>query len=137
MLLAVLEWLRTLYLLAAMRIAWGEPWGRMALILGGVVLSVLTGLLALVVIGFASGPIPEIPLNLTLLKGCSIVGVFWGRFTAEEPQTHLQNIKELWEMFAEGRLKPAINDVFPLENYEEAYAVMTERRASGKVILTT
>jgi NADPH2:quinone reductase len=88
------------------------------------------------VVGFASGPIPEIPLNLALLKGCSIVGVFWGRFIAEEPAVHLQNIKELWALFADGKLKPAINDVFPIESYEEAYAVMMERRARGKVILT-
>ena len=88
------------------------------------------------VIGFASGPIPEIPLNLALLKGCSIVGVFWGRFIAEEPAVHLQNIKELWGLFAEGKLKPAINDVFPIEEYEKAYEVMMERRARGKVILT-
>jgi NADPH:quinone reductase len=88
------------------------------------------------VIGFASGPIPEIPLNLALLKGCSIVGVFWGRFIAEEPAVHLQNIKELWSLFAEGRLKPAINDVFPVEAYEDAYEVMMERKARGKVILT-
>lgn len=88
------------------------------------------------VIGFASGPIPAIPLNLTLLKGCSIVGVFWGRFTEEEPEAHRQNIEELWALFAAGKLKPAINDVFPLEQYREAYRVMTERRARGKVILT-
>ncbi|MFK7828558.1 MAG: NADPH:quinone oxidoreductase family protein [Congregibacter sp.] len=88
------------------------------------------------VIGFASGPIPEVPLNLTLLKGCSIVGVFWGRFTKEEPETNLQNIKELWELFATGKLKPAINDVFTLDDYQQAYDVMTERRARGKVILT-
>ena len=88
------------------------------------------------VIGFAAGDIPEIPLNLALLKGCSIVGVFWGRFIAEEPAVHLQNIKDLWTLFAEGKLKPAINDVFPLEAYEQAYEVMTERRARGKVILT-
>jgi NADPH2:quinone reductase len=49
------------------------------------------------VIGFASGPIPEIPLNLALLKGCSLVGVFWGRFTGEEPERNLQNIRELTE----------------------------------------
>ena len=88
------------------------------------------------VIGFASGPIPEIPLNLTLLKGCSIVGVFWGRFTGEEPEVNRRNIEELWALFAEGKLKPAINDVFPLEDYEKAYGVMTGRRARGKVILT-
>ena len=88
------------------------------------------------VVGFASGPIPEIPLNLALLKGCSIVGVFWGRFIAEEPAVHLQNIKELWALFAEGKLKPAINDVFALEDYQKAYDVMTGRLARGKVILT-
>lgn len=88
------------------------------------------------VIGFASGPIPEPPLNLTLLKGSSIVGVFWGRFIGEEPEVHQQNIRELWSLFAEGKLKPAINDVFPLEDYEKAYEVMMGRKARGKVILT-
>ena len=88
------------------------------------------------VIGFASGPIPKIPLNLTLLKGCSIVGVFWGRFTGEEPKVHLQNIAELWELFASGKLNPVVTDVFPLEHYEDAYNCMIERRARGKVIIT-
>ena len=88
------------------------------------------------VIGFASGPIPKIPLNLTLLKGCSIVGVFWGRFTGEEPKVHLQNIAELWELFAKGKLNPVVTDVFPLEKYEDAYNCMIERRARGKVIIT-
>jgi len=88
------------------------------------------------VIGFASGPIPKIPLNLTLLKGCSIVGVFWGRFTGEEPKVHLQNISELWELFATGKLNPVVTDVFPLEQYQDAYNCMIERRARGKVILT-
>ena len=84
------------------------------------------------VIGFASGPIPSIPLNLTLLKGCSIVGVFWGRFTMEENEVHLANIDTLWQWFDEGKIKPVITDVFPIEEY----AAMTERRAKGKVILT-
>ncbi len=88
------------------------------------------------VIGFASGPIPKIPLNLTLLKGCSIVGVFWGRFTTEEPEVHLQNIAELWELFASGKLNPVVTDVYPLEQYEQAYNCMIERRARGKVIIT-
>jgi NADPH2:quinone reductase len=88
------------------------------------------------VIGFASGPIPKIPLNLTLLKGCSIVGVFWGRFTGEEPKVHLRNISELWELFANGKLNPVVTDVFPLEHYQDAYNCMIERRARGKVILT-
>ena len=88
------------------------------------------------VIGFASGPIPSIPLNLTLLKGCSIVGVFWGRFTMEETEVHLANIDTLWQWFEEGKIKPVITDVFPIEEYEAAYAAMMERRAKGKVILT-
>jgi NADPH2:quinone reductase len=88
------------------------------------------------VIGFASGPIPSIPLNLTLLKGCSIVGVFWGRFTMEETDVHLANIDTLWQWFEEGKIKPVITDVFPVEEYEGAYAAMMERRAKGKVILT-
>ncbi len=88
------------------------------------------------VIGFASGPIPEIPLNLTLLKGCSLVGVFWGRFTMEEPETNLANIKALWQYFAEGKLNPVVTDLFPLAEYEAAYNCMIERRARGKVILT-
>ena len=88
------------------------------------------------VIGFASGPIPSIPLNLTLLKGCSIVGVFWGRFTMEETEVHLANIDTLWHWFDEGKIKPVITDLFPIEDYEGAYAAMMERRAKGKVILT-
>lgn len=58
------------------------------------------------VIGFASGPIPQIPLNLALLKGCSLVGVFWGRFSGEEPQENLNNITELWDMFTPGQSQP-------------------------------
>jgi NADPH2:quinone reductase len=88
------------------------------------------------VIGFASGPIPSIPLNLTLLKGCAIVGVFWGRFTMEEPAVHQANIETLWQWFEEGKIKPVITDLFPIEEYEAAYGAMMERRAKGKVILT-
>lgn len=88
------------------------------------------------VIGFASGPIPKIPLNLTLLKGCSLVGVFWGRFTGEEPEVNLKNIEELWELFDSGKIAPVVTDSFPLEQYEEAFNCMMERRARGKVILT-
>ncbi|MFT4518331.1 MAG: NADPH2:quinone reductase [Halioglobus sp.] len=88
------------------------------------------------VIGFASGPIPKIPLNLALLKGCSIVGVFWGRFVGEEPEVNLKNVEELWELFASGKISPVVTDSFPLEQYEEAFNCMMERRARGKVILT-
>lgn len=88
------------------------------------------------VIGFASGPIPKIPLNLTLLKGCSLVGVFWGRFTVEEPAQNLKNIEELWELFAAGKISPVVTDSFPFDQYEEAFNCLIERRARGKVIIT-
>ncbi|MFT5575328.1 MAG: NADPH2:quinone reductase [Bermanella sp.] len=88
------------------------------------------------VIGFASGPIPKIPLNLTLLKGCSVVGVFWGAFSAYEPEVHQSNVKELWRLFEEGKLKPVVTDVFPMEQYEDAFNCLTQRRARGKVIIT-
>ncbi|MDX1735492.1 MAG: NADPH:quinone oxidoreductase family protein, partial [Halioglobus sp.] len=88
------------------------------------------------VIGFASGPIPSIPLNLALLKGASIVGVFWGRFMGEEPEVNMQNIKELWELFDNGKLSPIVTDCYTLDDYEDAFNCMIERRARGKVILT-
>lgn len=87
------------------------------------------------VIGFASGPIPKIPLNLALLKGCSIVGVFWGRFTGEEPAENLKNIEELWELFEAGKLSPVVTDSFSIDQYEEAFNCLIERRARGKVIM--
>ncbi|MCX2977752.1 NADPH:quinone oxidoreductase family protein [Candidatus Marimicrobium litorale] len=88
------------------------------------------------VIGFASGPIPSIPLNLALLKGASFVGVFWGRFTGEEPEVNMQNISELTELFESGKLSPLVTDCFPIEQYEDAFNCMIERRARGKVIIT-
>jgi len=88
------------------------------------------------VIGFASGPIPKIPLNLALLKGASLVGVFWGRFAGEEPEVNLQNIAELQELFEAGKLSPLVTDCFSIDQYEAAFNCMIERRARGKVIIT-
>lgn len=88
------------------------------------------------VIGFASGPIPKIPLNLALLKGCALVGVFWGRFTVEEADQNLRNIEELWELFDAGKLSPVVTDSFPVAQYEDAFNCLIERRARGKVIMT-
>ncbi|MEM9257960.1 MAG: NADPH:quinone oxidoreductase family protein [Pseudomonadota bacterium] len=88
------------------------------------------------VIGFASGPIPKIPLNLTLLKGCALIGVFWGRFPFEEPEENQRNVQELWDLFAAGKLSPVVTDLYPVDRYEEAFNCMIERRARGKVILT-
>lgn len=87
------------------------------------------------VIGFASGPIPSIPLNLALLKGCSIVGVFWGAFSAMEPDVHLENIAELWQKFEAGELIPTVTDVYPMASYADALNCLAQRRAKGKVIL--
>ncbi len=86
------------------------------------------------VIGFAAGEIPKIPLNLALLKGAAIVGVFWGAFIQKEAANQMQNTQELWGMFAEKKLSPIVTDVFPLEDYEKAFNQLTERRARGKVI---
>lgn len=86
------------------------------------------------VIGFAAGDIPKIPLNLALLKGASIVGVFFGAFVEQESSNHLSNIQELWAMFAKNTLSPVVTDLFRLEQYEDAFNHLTERRARGKVI---
>ena len=89
----------------------------------------------LLVVGFAAGDIPKIPANLALLKGCSIVGVFWGAFTQQEPKVNMQNIMELFQLFGQGKLKPRISQVFKFEEYEQALAALTSRTAKGKVVL--
>lgn len=88
------------------------------------------------VVGFAAGTIPQIPLNLPLLKGASIVGVFWGQFTMLEPEAHIANMHELIDWFAKGRLKPHVSQTFPLERAADALRLMMARGAQGKVILT-
>ena len=90
----------------------------------------------LLVVGFAAGEIPKIPLNLTLLKGCSIVGVFWGEFTRREPQRFVQAMEKLGRWFGEGKLKPHISGTFPLERAADALTLMAERKVKGKVVLT-
>jgi NADPH:quinone reductase len=89
----------------------------------------------ILVVGFASGRIPEYKANLALLKGASMVGVFLGRFRKEEPQAYEENFVELLEMFGAGKLKPIISQTFTLEDYVSAFSVFTERRAMGKVVL--
>ena len=88
------------------------------------------------VIGFAAGDIPKVPMNLPLLKGASIVGVFWGSWTQHDPAASQQNFAELREMFEDGRLKPRITP-YPLAEYREALTSLAERRAVGKVVLVT
>ena len=87
------------------------------------------------VIGFAAGEIPRVPLNLTLLKGCAVVGVFWGQFTKLEPEASAQNMRELMEMEADGRIKPHISKVFTFEQTPEAIDFIGARKATGKVVV--
>ncbi|WP_199553708.1 NADPH:quinone oxidoreductase family protein [Sandaracinobacteroides hominis] len=88
------------------------------------------------VIGFAAGEIPKLPLNLPLIKGASIVGVFWGAFTAHEPVLHEANMRELLTWYAEGKLKPHVSVQMPLERGAEGIRLLMDRKAKGKVILT-
>ena len=89
------------------------------------------------VVGFAAGPIPSIPLNLTLLKGCSIVGVFWGAFVRNEPQRNEEEMRELADWVHEGKLRPRISGVYPLERCAEALQRVMDRQVIGKIVLTT
>ncbi|MFT5933509.1 MAG: NADPH2:quinone reductase, partial [Hydrogenophaga sp.] len=79
------------------------------------------------VVGFASGPIPSLPLNLTLLKGASIVGVFWGEFAKREPQTNAQMMQTLAGMYLKGQIKPQIDQTLPMQELPQAFAVMGSR----------
>jgi len=88
------------------------------------------------VIGFASGDIPRIPLNLPLLKGCAVVGVFWGAFAGREPERHRQSLRELIGWWQEGKLRPHVSSVYPLDRAAEAIRELADRRAKGKVVVT-
>jgi len=88
------------------------------------------------VIGFASGPIPKIPLNLCLLKGASIVGVWWGTWATKFPRESQKNFQELIAMIDGGKFSPLVTEVYPLDDYKAAFASISERRAKGKVILS-
>lgn len=87
------------------------------------------------VVGFAGGAIPSLPLNLPLIKGASIVGVFWGAFTQAEPALHRDNMAELLAWYREGKLKPHVSRHFKLEEGAEAIRWMMDRKATGKVVL--
>ena len=89
----------------------------------------------LLVVGFAAGDIPRIPLNLTLLKGCSIVGVFWGDFTRREPERFAARVAQLGAWYREGKLRPHISATFPLDRAPEALAQMAGRQVAGKVVV--
>ena len=89
------------------------------------------------VIGFTAGDIPRIPLNLTLLKGCSIVGVFWGSFTARDPQRNQQHLQELLTWYQTGKIRPHISATYSLEQAADALNDLMQRKVTGKVVLLT
>ncbi|HEX2331890.1 MAG TPA: NADPH:quinone oxidoreductase family protein [Burkholderiales bacterium] len=88
------------------------------------------------VVGFAAGDIPKLPLNLALLKGASVVGVFWGDFARREPARFAESVKQLTKWYAAGLLKPHVSETFPLEKAAEALKHMAARQVKGKVVLT-
>lgn len=90
----------------------------------------------LLVIGFASGEIPKPPLNLALLKGASIVGVFWGGFVEREPEHNAADLKTLFTLLGEGKLRPHIAGTYPLARGGEAIAALASRQVSGKLVIT-
>ncbi len=87
------------------------------------------------VVGFASGPIPSLPLNLTLLKGASLVGVFWGSFAKQEPKANAAMMQELASMYAKGLIKPVIDQTLPMSELPKAYEIMGSRSVKGKLVL--
>lgn len=89
----------------------------------------------LLVVGFASGRIPELPVNLTLVKGYSVLGVFWGSFTIKQPEDHAANMRELFQWVEDGKVVPVIDAEFSLRDGIEAIKKVTGRNVMGKVII--
>ena len=87
------------------------------------------------VVGFAAGPIPALPFNLPLLKGASIVGVFWGEFARREPQANAAMMQELVQWYATGRIKPVIDCTLPMAELKAGYARMSSRLVKGKLVM--
>ncbi|QNA89803.1 NADPH:quinone oxidoreductase family protein [Massilia sp. Dwa41.01b] len=87
------------------------------------------------VVGFAAGDIPKLPWNLMLLKGASVVGVFWGEFVKREPKANLAAMREMLGWMAEGKLKPLVSKRYPLADTAEALNDMAARKVTGKVVI--
>lgn len=87
------------------------------------------------VVGFPAG-IPKLPLNLTLLKSCDIRGIFWGAAIARFPDRHAAAVRELFDLYASGKIRPSVSERFPLEKAGEAIAALASRRTTGKVVVT-
>ncbi|MDA0992853.1 MAG: zinc-binding dehydrogenase, partial [Proteobacteria bacterium] len=84
----------------------------------------------------ASGTIPNFPANLALLKEASIVGAWWGTWSAKNPQEQSRNVQELAAMIADGRLKPEITATYRLDEFKEAFRSISERKVTGKIVFT-
>ena len=87
------------------------------------------------VIGFAAGKIPSVPINLILLKSCQVVGVFYGAWSARWPEQNTENFAEILALYEQGAIDPLIGRTFPLEDYAEAMRCLSERRAIGKIVV--
>lgn len=87
------------------------------------------------VVGFAAGEIPRLPLNLVMLKGCDVLGVFWGDAIIREPENHRDNMAQLLAWVAEGRIVPHVHAVYPIDETAQALGELSERRAQGKVVI--
>jgi NADPH:quinone reductase len=90
----------------------------------------------LLVVGFAAGEIPRLPLNLALLKGCSIVGVFWGEFTRREPAVFAKSVEQLAAWYRAGEITPHVSATFDLDHAIDALKLMAARKVVGKVVIT-
>ena len=86
------------------------------------------------VVGFAAGEIPVFPANLMLLKGCQVSGVFIGRFQAEEPKVNAENLIEIGQLLAAGKIKPFISKAVPMEDAVSSIKAIAERKVLGKVV---
>ena len=91
----------------------------------------------LLVVGFAGGAIPSVRANLVLLKGCQIVGVFWGAFVRRDPEANRANFDQLFAWFEAGRLRPLVSRTLPLERAPDALRLLERREVVGKIVLTT
>jgi NADPH2:quinone reductase len=87
------------------------------------------------VIGFACGDIPNFPANIALLKEASIIGVWWGTWAAKNPDAQTRNVEDMAKLMAAGKLKPRVTETYLLDDFRDAFAAITERRALGKVVL--
>jgi NADPH2:quinone reductase len=86
-------------------------------------------------LGFASGDVPQIPANIILVKNIEVIGYYWGGYVKFNPKVLLESFKKLFKWYDEGKLKPHISHILPLESANEALDFLRERKATGKVIV--